>query len=240
MVGEVRIEPGDTMVIVGTTQSGKSTLATSIARGFDVGSMAIYDPKGDPAVLVPNCATVRTVDAAVRHLPGRVKWTPYRADAAAVMAGWDAICERLLILAERGHSSMIVSHETADLGTPQRVGPAFRTVLQQGANLGGGAASITAILASQRPVGIPKIVRTEALHFACFTLADEDDRDTMAHLMGDVNHPEWAAWMRRSPLPMNRRWLYCGPDHRLELHEPIAMPGLLRETGRNAQGSPRA
>jgi len=240
MVGEVLLLPGDKMMIVGQTQSGKSTLATAMARAFDVGSLAMYDPKNDPGAMVPNCARVYSAADAIRHLPGRVCWTPRRANSSGVMDGWDAICERLLRLAERGHSSMVVVHETADLGTPQTIGPAFRTLLQQGANLGGGRASITAILASQRPLGIPKIVRTEVGHVACFTLTDPDDRDLMARLMGDIEHPEWAESIRRTPLPLNRRWFYRGPRYRLELHEPIAMPGPHKETGSNAQGSPRA
>jgi hypothetical protein len=226
---DIWFRPGYHWLILGQTQSGKSVFATDLARGVDVGTLVIVDPKSDPDALVPNCAVARSADDVLRHLPGRVCWQPSRAELGNLAAGWDRICTRLLELAEGGYSSVVVVHELADLCSESRIGPAFRQLITQGAKIAGGSdlggGHITGIFVSQRPRRIWYSAKTEARHVACFTLTNADDRAEAAAYMGDIDHPEWAKrYVAAFALPNDHSWWYASPEHRLTLHDPVALP----------------
>ena len=217
------------MLVVGQTQSGKSIVATTFARGFDTGSVVAYDPKSDPDAVLPNCFVTRDAAEVVRHLPGRVIWQPRRQDQAKLRASWDRICGRLLDVAERGYSGTIVVHELYDLADAHSVGPAFRQVVTQGAKIAGGpdkgGGSVGAILVTQRPVNFPVAFRTEMSHIVCLSLAGKSDREYMAELMEDREDPEGSVTrVSRFALPHDYSWWYRSPEHRLTLHDPVALP----------------
>jgi energy-coupling factor transporter ATP-binding protein EcfA2 len=225
----LEVRQGEHVLIVGQTQSGKSVIATTIARGFDVGSLVIFDPKSDPDAMVPNCASTRNISDVVRHLPGRICWRPARGQLGRLMADWDRVCSRLLDLAERGYSSTVVVHELADLGDAHRIGPAFRQVITQGAAIAGGPArgggAVGAILVTQRPLNIPVIARTEMRHVICLALERADDREEIAGYMEDRDRPAWSReQVATFALANDHSWWYRGPDHRLTLHDPVALP----------------
>lgn len=222
--GLIEIAPGHKVLILGQNQSGKSVLATAIAAAWDAGSLLVYDPKEDPGALVPNAHVAYDVRDALRHLPGRVVWRPRGGETRHLAKNWDELCRKLLELARRGHSSMVVAHETADLTTQYRIEPAFAELVRKGANMGSGG-HVTLVLVSQRPKGIAVLIRSEAQHVACFTLTEQADRDIAAQLLGDVERPELAAAIRARPLPLDHRWWYRGPDHRLRLHDPVPFRG---------------
>jgi hypothetical protein len=225
----IDVRQGEHMLVVGQTQSGKSVFATSVARGFESGSIVVLDPKRDPDAVLPNCAVVRDADAVLRHLPGRVIWQPRRQHLGRLIASWDRVCSRLLELAEHGYSSTIVVHELADIGDAHKIGPAFRQIITQGAKIAGGpergGGSVTAILVTQRPVNIPVIARTEMAHVVCFALERADDRREIAGYLEDREDPEWSLNVVGSrALPKDHSWWYRGPEHRLTLHDPVALP----------------
>ncbi len=213
----ILVRPGQKFLIMGQNRSGKSVLATAIARGFDRGTVVVYDPQEDPEVMIPGSAVVRTAREAIRALPGRLIYRPAGAEMAKVEKFWDEICEKVIALARRGGgSSAVVVHELGDLGTQNRIGHAFAEVIRKGGRL-----KITSVIVTQRPQGIPVIVRSEAQHVACFTLTDASDRDVAASLLADINSPESAAVIRLRPLPLDHTWWYRGPDFQLRLHQPL-------------------
>ena len=207
----LELRPGDKLLIAGQNGSGKSVLASQIARRFD--RVLVYDPKDDPAAEVPGAAVARTAREAARALPGRVLYRPAGAELAAISERWDDLCRKVLEDARRGAgATAIVIHELGDLGTQYRVGPAFSEAVRKGRSLG-----ISMVIVTQRPQGIPVIVRSEAQHVACFTLVDPADRELMAGLMG-------SRAVADRPLPLDFTWWYRGPDLRLRLCSPVAVP----------------
>ncbi len=195
------------MFIAGQNGCGKSTVATELARGLE--RVLVFDPKVDPAAMLPNAAVVSSAEQAVRALPGRVIWRPMGADADDAEAGFDRICAKILDDARAGRgATAVVVHELMFLATQNRIGPRFRELIVGGRSLG-----ITPILVSQRPVGVPVIARSEAQHMLCFTLLDPDDRAEMGKLMGPA--------ITRAPLPLDFTFWYRGPDLRLHLAAAI-------------------
>lgn len=213
---------------MGQNGTGKSVWATAIARGWDRGSIVIYDPKDDPEARIPNCFIARTADEAIAHLPGRVLYRPTsseftarkRGDRAGTPPIWlrfDEIMRKLLDLARRaGEAALVIIHELADLGTQFSNGQAFGEVVRKGRSLG-----ITLVMVTQRPLGTPLIARSEAQHVVAFTLTDSAARQCAAELLADVDRPEMADAIRLRPLPLNHTWWYRGPDFRLRLHSPL-------------------
>lgn len=226
---DVWLMPGQIMLILGQTQSGKSYLATHTASRVESGTLVIVDPKADPGAVPPNCGVTRSAGDVIRRLPGRVCWTPDREDLKNLPGAWDTICARLLRMAESGHSSVIVVHELEDLCSESRIGPAFRQLVKQGAQIAGGADAggghITQIYVAQRPRHIWGDVKSNARHIACLTLTNADDREEAASLMGDIEHPAWAHdWIAPFALPLDHSWWYLSPEHRLTLHTPVELP----------------
>ncbi|HBV93716.1 MAG TPA: hypothetical protein VGE81_07635 [Candidatus Limnocylindrales bacterium] len=226
---DIWLKPGQILLILGQTQSGKSVLATSAAASVESGTLVIVDPKGDPGALVPNCAVTTSALEVVRRLPGRVCWTPDREELGDLPGAWDRICSRLLKLAESGYSSVIVVHELGDLCTEARIGPAFRQLVTQGAQIAGGAGAggghITQIYVSQRPRHIWGDVKSNARHIVCMTLTNLDDREEAARLMNDIYEPEKARRLIVPfALPLDHSWWYLSPEYRLTLHTPVELP----------------
>ena len=215
----IRLRPGDKFLIAGQNGSGKSVLGTAVGRGLagSYPSLVVYDPKDDPEALLPNMAIVTSADDAIRALPGHVLYRPSSVDMADVVANWDRICAKIIDLSKRGAGGAgFVVHELGDLGTSFAMGPAFAEVYRKGRSL-----AITVVGVTQRPVGIPVLVRSESQHVACFTLVDDSDRDTMARLMGPAIRPR--------PLPLDHTFWYRGPDLRLRRCAPVGWTGGSRE-----------
>lgn len=201
-----RLQPGQKVLIAGQNGSGKSVMATSLARAMD--RVLVYDPKGDPEAVIPNAAIVTTARDAVRALPGRVVYQPNALEAADGVAKFDEIARRLI---QAGGSCGVVVHELASLGTAYAIGPWHRALITQGRSL-----QITVVEVTQRPRNVPIVALSEAQHLVCFTLLNPDDRDVMAGYMGPP--------VRLAPLPLDHSWWYRGPDLRLHLHSAIAYP----------------
>lgn len=209
----LRIAAGQKVFIAGQNRSGKSTLATSIARRLD--RVVVYDPKDDPAAELTGAAVLGTAHDVVRALPGRIVYRPHGRELADVVKRWDEICGKILRDARTGRgATAILVHELGDLGGSVTIGPKHSELIRQGGSLG-----ITVIEVTQRPVGVPVLARTEAQHVACFALLAQADRDTMAELM----EPEQRGLVRSRMLPLDHTWWYRGPDLRLVLCSPVAM-----------------
>jgi energy-coupling factor transporter ATP-binding protein EcfA2 len=225
MSDPIRSAPGQKWLIVGQNGSGKTVLASSLGRAMQGGypSLVVYDPKNDPGAWLPNLAELHTARDVARALPGHVLYRPDRADMAAIELRWDQICERLLILARAGAGGAgLVVHEGADLATADRIGPGWAEVIRQGRSL-----HLSPIVATQRPLGIPVLYRSEAQHVAAFTLVSPADRAEMAAIMGPAVRP--------APLPLDFTWWYRGPDLRLRRMAPIAWTGGAADAAMDAR-----
>lgn len=234
------IEAGQKVLVIGMNGSGKSVFASGLMRSWDRGSVVIFDPKDDPEAGDPardQLALVHTAAEAVRRLPGRILYRPSLSDRTTVLdrdrlppsgdgsrpripplwCRWDDICRKLLALgADGSDSAVVVEHEAADLGTSAQIGPLHAETIRKGRSLG-----ITLVLVTQRPLGIPVLMRSEAQHVVLFTLTDPASRREAAALLAPADHPELVASIRSAPLPLNRYWLYRGPDFRLRLRDPV-------------------
>lgn len=208
----LRVAAGAKFLIVGQNGSGKSVLATSIARGFD--RVVVYDPKEDENAELPGAAIVSTARDVVRALPGRVIYRPTASELADIVVNWERIARKVADDARAGRgATAVVVHELADLCTAYAIGPAWRWVVAAGRRYG-----ITVVMDTQRPQGIPVLCRSEAQHVACFTLLSGADRALMEELMSGQGQSGPVA---RAPLPLDFTWWYRGPDLQLRLCQPV-------------------
>lgn len=208
----LRLEAGTKVLIAGQNGSGKSVLASSIARGFD--RVLVYDPKEDDNAELPGSAVVSTARDAIRALPGRVIYRPTAPELARIVDKWEEVVRKVADDARAGRgATAVVVHELADLCSAYAIGPAWRWVIAAGRRYG-----ITVVMVTQRPQGIPVLCRSEAQHVACMTLLSVADRDLMEELMSGQGHGGPVA---RAPLPLDFTWWYRGPDLRLRLCQPV-------------------
>lgn len=155
----------------GETQTGKSTLINAIARRWD--RALIYEPKGEPQILLPNTRVARSGDEAARALPGRVQYTPALAGGRDVAREFDIPARR--VLAMRGHA--VVIHEGHDLSRgAEQIEPALGSLVYQGAGL-----EIPMLYAFQNPVRIWRKFFTSASIVIVFFLLSQAHRDMLAY-----------------------------------------------------------
>lgn len=232
----ITIKPGDKVLIFGQNRSGKSVIATAIARSWANGSIVVFDPKGDDGeVLIPNIALTDTADDVIRRLPGRVLYRPSLAEYETrrpgdptgippIWARWERISRKLYELARQGHRpALVVVHELATICSSHAIGHAWAQLIREG-----GSKGITLVMVTQRPQGTSVLARSEAQHVIAMTLTDQAARDVAAELLSDVDHPELADQIRLRPLPLDHRWWYRGPDFRLALHDPLPYQAATR------------
>jgi hypothetical protein len=173
-VGAVDLLPTERILIIGKTQSGKSTLATRLAAAWD--RVLVYDPKHD-AGAVPPGATVRYgVDRALEALPGRVVYRPLPSEQGDVRRHFDRLVAR--ILHTRGHHGIVI-HELRDLSPTSGSMTYLSAAYRQGASQ-----HVPMILCAQRPFGIDVSTVSEAEHFALFRLQYPNDLTLVSKLFG--------------------------------------------------------
>lgn len=232
----IDIRTGDKLLILGQNGTGKSVIATSIARSWPAGSIVVMDPKGDDGeTVVANMAVATTAEDVCRRLPGRVLYRPSLAEYETrrpgdptgippIWARWERICRRLYELARQGHRpTLIVVHELATICSSHAIGHAWAQLIREGRSKG-----ITLVMVTQRPQGTSVLARSEAQHVIAMTLTDQAARDVAAELLGDIDHPELADQIRARPLPLDHTWWYRGPDFRLALHDPLPYQAATR------------
>jgi hypothetical protein len=176
----VSIRYNDRVFVVGPTGSGKSTLANVLASDLRC-QVAHYDTKDEWSV--PDVEPVSRVgaldwDQPVLHFRPRGADGPKEAQEFFAAAG-------------QRTNLVVVVHELADLcdDEPSRRIPAFQAYVRKGRSHGRGL-----IGASQRPVCMPKISRTEAQHvFIVLPRLDGDDFDVVARMCEGVTRAELEA-----------------------------------------------
>lgn len=218
--------------MLGQNGSGKSVIASAIARSWAQGSIVVFDPKGDDdEATIPNSAIAYTARDVVGRLPGRVLYRPAMSEylkrpgdhpnRPPIWQRFDEIAKRLYELATRGHRpALVVVHELATLSTAQSIGPHLAQLIREGRSKG-----ITLVLITQRPQGTSLLARSEAQHVIVMTLTDQAARDVAAELVSDIDDPELGELVRKRSLPLDHRWWYRGRDLHLRLHDPLPYPG---------------
>jgi hypothetical protein len=156
----IRLRPSERMLIVGKTQSGKSTLATALARRWE--RVLVYDPKHDPGAVPPGAAIRYGVEAALAALPGRVVYRPIPREQGDVRRHFDRLVRRVLA---SGGAHGIVIHELRDVSPTTGSGTFLSAAWRQGASQ-----RVPIIACAQRPHGIDVSAVSEADHFALFQL----------------------------------------------------------------------
>lgn len=205
MTISIAFKPGHGMVIAGQNGAGKSILASEIANRWD--RVLIYDPKLDPASVIPNAAVCYGLKAALAALPGRVVYRPRATEIHRISEVFDELVRRVMQLTAHA----IVVHELGDLAQSDRdLAPYTSACLRQRRSL-----RIPMILVTQRPVNIPRLALSESQHAVAFHLVDRQDRARMAEIMGPA--------VVDQPVPNDHSFWYRGPDLALVRVAPIRL-----------------
>lgn len=192
------------MLLIGKTQSGKSTLATYIAAGYRRG--LIFDPKHDPGAVPPAWPVRYGAGAALAQLPGRVVYRPLPHEQGDVRRHFDRLVRRII---NTGGAHVIVIHELRDLSPVTGSAPYLSAAYRQGASQ-----RIPMILCTQRPYGIDVSTVSEAEHFALFELQYPSDLTLVSRL--------FALDPLALSLPKPPYWFHHrGPDGIVRLVRPI-------------------
>lgn len=200
----IELRPSERMLLLGKTQSGKSTLATELARRWE--RVLIYDPKHDPGAVPPGATVRYGVDAALDALPGRVVYRPLPHEQRKVRYHFDRLVHRVIL---SGGAHGIVIHELRHV-SPSSGSETFLAA----AYASGASQRIPMILCAQRPVWIDVSAVSEAEHFALFELQYWSDFEFAARLFA------------LDPLALSiakpRYWFHHrGPDGVVRLMPPV-------------------
>lgn len=205
----MRIAGNERILIVGPTGSGKSTLANAIASRWE--RYLIFDPKADPAAVLPNSAVVRGSRAAWRALPGRVVYRPDLADHEDLPGAFDPLVGRIW---SRGGHVGILLHETADVAPSSGSRRWLSMAIRQGRE----PRRIPIIACTQRPRWIDLLLLSEAEHVYLMGLRSDEDRKAVSSVMGvpwrQLSDPEQRLGTRHG-------FYYRGPDGKVSLHRPL-------------------
>jgi energy-coupling factor transporter ATP-binding protein EcfA2 len=171
-VPDFRIPPRDRVVVVGRTQSGKSTLARALTAGYQ--SQVVIDPKHREELARSH--TVYDVAGFVQLYPHRARRIVYRPDPEArTPDDVDQVIRRILAYGQ----TAIVVHEAMLYASPAWILPAYKRAIVTGAELG-----IPVWSCTQRPTGVHNVVLSEAEHVFLFDLHLPSDREKMAGIVG--------------------------------------------------------
>lgn len=167
-----RILPNDRLLFVGSTRSGKSTIAMYFFSRFRV-QRVLIDPKGEWQV--DGCVTVRSPAelAAVLERGPIVRYVPSHDSPEE----WEAVYGLLFDHGKRSRRGLVIlTDECSSVGDANKYPRGFKLIQKQGAGLG-----IGHMVLDQRPKEIPRTAITEATHI--FLVAPPlltDDLDTIA------------------------------------------------------------
>lgn len=204
------IRYNDRVYVVGPTGSGKSTLANVLAGQVRT-QVVHYDTKDEWSVADVEPAT------SVAALDWREPVLHFRGDGGPEEA------EEVFAACMRRRNLVVVVHELADLcdDEPNRRVRSFQHYVRKGRAHGLGL-----IGASQRPVSMPRIARTEAQHvFIVLPRLDPDDMDVVAKMCEAVPRAELEAKLaeaeRASPAGEHGYVWYSKRERRIRWSGPL-------------------
>jgi DNA helicase HerA-like ATPase len=165
------IAPSQRVLIVGRTQSGKSTLARVLSYGYR--NLLVIDSKHDE--LVPRAAIVHSAGEFRQLYPQRTTRAVLRVDPNNL----DDVDEVIGRALHYGNCRIVV-HEAVDFATATRILPMLRRAAKVGASLGVGLTTC-----SQRPKGLHNDLIAETEHVFIFDLQLPGDREKVAGIAGE-------------------------------------------------------
>jgi hypothetical protein len=170
---------GSRSLFVGQTGSGKTYAALKVLGGFyGYRQIQILDTKGDDSISEIDAPILTRLEDLPAFKFADYPVVIYRPEGAelADLKTLDAWCEWIY---ERGHTVAYID-ELTQLGNSTSPKMGFLNMLSRGRSK-----DVTVLMATQRPVGIPKIAYTETQYFYRFYLADIQDRKRVA----EFSHP---------------------------------------------------
>lgn len=185
------IQPKERVLIVGRTQSGKSTLARVLSYGYR--NLLVIDSKHDE--VVPRAIDVYTARDFRAIYPQRSTRAVLRVDPNNL----DDVDEVIGRAMHYG-SCRIVVHEAVDFATATRILPQLRRAAKVGASR-----NVGLTVCSQRPKGLHNDLIAETEHVFIFDLQLPGDREKVAGIAGE-------GALERVTAPF--AFLYFGPGTR--------------------------
>lgn len=192
---------GERCLVVGKTGSGKTTTINYLIEKRQVEPVIVMDMKIDSAF---DSLATREKGKVFNELPRgnfskRWSGSPFFVVRPSAIEASDVgtLDDWLFEVAESSRNTLFVIDEGYMLHNEGRAGKGIVSLLTRGRSRGNGA-----IIGSQRPRWLSKFCLTEAEHYFCMMLKNEDDRKIMAQVMG----------MDKIPVFPRFRGIYAGPE----------------------------
>jgi DNA helicase HerA-like ATPase len=199
-LADFQIKRSERVFIVGTTGSGKTTLAKALLYGSP--NVIILDPKR--TFTLPDTWKHETYTALREIENHRGPQTAiYRPTIDELETGVEGFFEWVF---ERGNTLLYID-EVMRVTRATRIGRGYATCLQLGRERGVGVWSAT-----QRPANIPLVVMTESEHYFVFRLRNIEDRRRIYDYTG---HPEFL----KMPRDQYGFWYYNDVTGRIRYYQ---------------------
>lgn len=169
---KVNIRNGDRVFIVGTTGSGKTTLAKGLL--FGVPNLIVLDPKRTFTLPKTWEHSVYTNLSAVTAHRG-----PSTAIYRPTVDEVNDLCNGFFFWAFERRNTFVYVDEAMSVTNGSRIGKGYQTCIQLGRERG-----IATWSATQRPANIPLVLLTESEHYFVFRLRADADRQRMSEYSG--------------------------------------------------------